>query len=379
MNLGVISNNTPSNTNNVFIQSMRFTGPSANFTNSITISPQYGYSSHYIMIDSSEPSASTPYNTSIFLDTSFLPGYLITFDINNPNNLTSNGASLYLSIINNKTNQILYISPHSGLSEKTIVQFIFDGTNWKRINSSHEAGIDNYLVARVISVGQNYQIPMNASTLFNSGTASIADSGLSATVAANPTVANSAATIRNLGPIHGVTSGTRYFANRFFGGTWAASAIIAPNLWGATATSRLRFGFYQAWQNTNTASSGATAGESTSSSIGFEIQNNGSWWAFRYEGSTPSWQLTSLNYTQSDLGGGQGGQMHHIALYYSPNGIAEWYINKILRLRLTGLSFNFTSFQNYPTCQISAVTGATASTTNVTLSMSAERVYFYQP
>lgn len=377
MNRGLFTNNTPSITNNVFIQNIRFAGPSANFINSTTITPQQGYSSHYVMVDSTAPANSTPYSTSIFLDNSFLPGYLITFDINNP---LSNSASLYLSIINNKTNQILYVSPHSGLSEKTIVQFIFDGTNWKRVNSSHEAGIDNYLVSRVVSISQNLIIPINSGSTFNSGGSSVQDNGLSSTATANATVANSAATIRNTVSIQGINSiNQRYLWNRFFSGTWAASAYITPQLWGATSSSRLKFGFYQQWQNVNTASSGATAGEATCPAIGFEMQGDGSWWAFRYEGSTPSWQLTSLNYTQGDLGGGQGGPVHHVALYYSANGIAEWYINKILRLRLTGLSFNWSSFSQYPCCQISATTGATTAGVNNELRITAERVYFYQP
>ena len=381
MNHGSIPNNIPSNTNSVFFQNINFAGPSSNFLNTAFVNPQYGYNSHYVSVYPVSSALSTPYANIIFLDgKGFKPGYIVTFSIYLPGTLVFSPAALDLSIINSSSGNTLYVAPTGGLPEQMIVQFIFDGYNWIRISNNNEMGIGNSMVSRALSMGHGLQLLLNSTSTLNSGVTSVQDSGMYCYATANTTVANSAASVRNFVSAGGmVTSATRTLWQKFFASTWAVSATITPQLWSATSTSKLKFGLYQQWQNVNTASSGATVGEATCPAVGFEIQGDGSWYAFRYEGSTPSWQITSLGYTQGDLGGGQGGQMHKVAIYYSPSGTVEWYINKILRLRLTGLVFNWSSFTQYPCCQISATTGATTNAANNGLVITAERVQFYQP
>lgn len=378
MNSGVFDANGL-NRDKIFIQNIRTSGPSANSTNTINVAPQSGYEGHLLSISPSAPSSNTPYNNNIVLSSQGFPrGYVVTLQINMPGT-SSQGNHGYIAVYSGDVidGNIVFYSPSSSLAETMIVKFINNGSRWVRFDASHEASLDNYSISRIISEGHVTPILLNSGSTINSGGATVTDSGFTSSANANVTISNSTGAVRNSSFPAGITAPTRDLWNRFFSAPWAVSAQLTTQLWGATATSVLRFGMYQQWQNVNLASSLAQVGVATTSAVGFEISNTGAWNAFLYEGSSPTWYTVSLSYTQGDLGGGQGGPIHHAAISYSPNGIVEWYINKVMRLRLTGLVFNWSAFSQYPCCQISASQGATTNTTGDTR-ISARRVMFYQ-
>lgn len=318
------------------------------------ISPRPGVVRHYIVMQSPQ-SPQSGYGR-VLLNGSFPDGYSIVFIFD----FTATTAP-YIEVL--AEGSLVYATPRQPSRDTgETAEIVRVGGSWRRVAVHQESRYGNQLLSAVAS-------SMNARGLFP-GQSSVSNSGNvnNNGVTAVGTVANS--TAYRHGQLTTVPMASRTTQRHIFAVPFAMQINLDPNYSVAgltpSVTATLRAGVIGMFQNIS------ADGTPTVLAMGFQFNNVGVTSAFFHNGSTLT--TTPIGYSLPDTGGGQGGMLLQLALYWNPAGVAEWYIAGRRYLRLENFSYSLPATA-YPSYYISAATGASTGTGNVTLTHIDARYY----